>query len=106
MCVKPEIDAGVLASLRATNFLPKVWLPDADTERLRRQVARGNQVVRHRTRIKNEVHAILGAHLIPPCPHDVFAQLGRQWLSRQMLPATRAPPSSGICASSTVSARI
>jgi transposase len=81
-----KIDAGVLASLRAANFLPEVWLPDADTERLRRQVARRNQVVRHRTRIKNEVHAILAAHLIPPCPHDLFAQLGRQWLSRQMLP--------------------
>ena len=81
-----KIDAGVLASLRAANFLPEVWLPDADTERLRRQVARRNQVVRHRTRIKNEVHAILSAHLIPPCPHDLFAQLGRQWLDRQTLP--------------------
>jgi transposase len=81
-----KIDAGVLASLRAANFLPEVWLPDAETERLRRQVARRNQVVRHRTRIKNEVHAILAAHLIPPCPQDLFAQLGRQWLSRQMLP--------------------
>jgi transposase len=80
-----KIDAGVLASLRAANFLPEVWLPDADTERLRRQVARRNQVVRHRTRIKNEVHAILYAHLIPPCPHDLFAQLGRQWLGGQML---------------------
>jgi transposase len=81
-----KIDPGVLASLRAANFLPEVWLPDADTERLRRQVARRNQVVRHRTRIKNEVHAILAAHLVPPCPHDLFAQLGRQWLGRQMLP--------------------
>ena len=43
------------------------------TERLRRLVARRNQVVRHRTRIKNEVHAILHAHLIPQCPHaDLF----------------------------------
>ena len=40
-----------------------------DTERLRRLVARRYQVVRHRTRIKNEVHAILHAHLIPKCPH-------------------------------------
>src|SRR3954463_15935295 len=42
-----KIDAGVLASLRAANFLPEIWLPDADTERLRRLVARRNQVVRH-----------------------------------------------------------
>src|ERR671916_306286 len=82
-----KIDAGVLASLRAADFLPEVWLPDARTERLRRLVARRNQVVRHRTRIKNEVHAILHAHLIPPCPHaDLFGDLGRAWLGRQSLP--------------------
>lgn len=82
-----KIDAGVLASLRAANFLPEIWLPDADTERLRRLVARRNQVVRHRTQIKNEVHAILHAHLIPPCPHaDLFGRLGRIWLAWQVIP--------------------
>ena len=80
-------DAGVLASLRAAGFLPEVWVPDADTERLRRLVARRNQIVRHRTRVKNETHAILQAHLIPPCPHaDLFGQLGRTWLGQQLLP--------------------
>src|SRR5215218_7739090 len=82
-----KIDAGVLASLRAADFLPEVWVPDAETERRRRLVARRNQVVRHRTRIKNEVHAILHAHLIPPCPHaDLFGRLGRAWLEQQPLP--------------------
>jgi transposase len=82
-----KIDAGVLASLRAADFLPEIWLPDADTERLRRLVARRNQVVRHRTRIKNEVHAILHAHLVPPCPHaDLFGKLGRVWLAQQAVP--------------------
>src|SRR5918998_1352104 len=82
-----RIDAGVLASLRAADFLPEVWLADPAIERLRRLVARRNQVVRHRTRIKNEVHAILHAHLIPPCPHaDLFGGLGRTWPGRQSLP--------------------
>jgi transposase len=82
-----KIDAGVLASLRAADFLPEIWLPDAETERLRRLVSRRNQVVRHRTRIKNEVHAILHARLIPRCPHaDLFGRLGRAWLDRQPLP--------------------
>jgi hypothetical protein len=35
---------GVLAALRAADFLPEIWLPDADTERLRRLVARRNQI--------------------------------------------------------------
>ena len=102
-----KIDAGVLASLRAANFLPEVWLPDADTERMRRLVARRNQVVRHRTRIKNEVHAILHAHLIPPCPHaDLFGRLGRIWLGDRSCPTMSGPRSNGICASSIGSARI
>ena len=101
-----KIDAGVLASLRAADFLPEIWLPDADTERLRRLVARRNQVVRHRTRIKNEVHAILHAHLIPPCPHaDLFGGLGRAWLGNQC-PKMSRKQSSAICASSIGSARI
>lgn len=82
-----KIDAGVLAQLQASGFLPEVWVPDARTERLRRLVARRNQVVRHRTRVKNEVHAILQAHLVPKCPHaDLFNQRGRDWLARQDLP--------------------
>src|SRR6185437_5463526 len=82
-----KIDAGVLASLRAADFLPEVWLRDVKTERTRRLVARRNQVVRHRTRVKNEVHAILHAHLVPPCPHaDLFGRLGRLWLDGQPLP--------------------
>jgi len=55
---------------------------------LRRLVTRRNQVVKHRTRIKNEVHAILHAHLIPRCPHaDLFNRRGREWLARQPLPS-------------------
>lgn len=62
-------------------------MPDTATERLRRLVARRNQVVRHRTRVKNEVHAILQAHLVPQCPHaDLFNRRGRDWLTRQALP--------------------
>lgn len=63
------------------------WTPDAATERMRRLVARRYQVVRHRTRIKNEVHSILHAHLIPKCPHaDLFNGRGRDWLKRQPVP--------------------
>lgn len=82
-----KIDAGVLAQLHASGFLPEVWVPDERTERLRRLVARRNQVVRHRTRVKNEVHGILQAHLVPKCPHaDLFNRRGRAWLEQQVLP--------------------
>jgi transposase len=82
-----KIDATTLASLHAAGYLPQIWTPDAATERKRRLVARRYQVVRHRTRIKNEVHSILHAHLIPKCPHaDLFSGRGRTWLARQPLP--------------------
>jgi transposase len=82
-----KVDAGTLASLHAAGYLPEIWTPDAATERMRRLVARRYQVVRHRTRIKNEVHAILHAHLIPKCPHaDLFNVRGRAWLARQAVP--------------------
>jgi transposase len=78
-----KIDAGVLASLHAAGFLPEVWLPDAETECRRRLVARRNQIVRHRTRVKNETHAILAAHPVPPCPPaELFNGPGRAWLAR------------------------
>jgi transposase len=82
-----KIDAGTLASLYAAGYLPEIWTPDADTERRRRLAARRYQVVRHRTRIKNEVHSILHAHLIPRCPHaDLFSRVGRAWLFHQPVP--------------------
>jgi transposase len=82
-----KVDAGTLANLYAAGYLPEIWRPDAATERLRRLVARRYQIVRHRTRVKNEVHAILAAHLVPKCPHaDLFNRRGRSWLERQTVP--------------------
>jgi transposase len=82
-----KIDAGTLASLYAAGYLPEIWTPDARTERMRRLVGRRYQVVRHRTRIKNEVHSILYAYLIPKCPHaDLFSNVGRAWLLKQLFP--------------------
>ena len=81
------IDAAVLAKLYASGFLPEVWVPDARTQALRRQVSRRTQLVRQRTRIKNIVQSILHAHLVPPCPHaDLFGASGRAWLAAQALP--------------------
>jgi len=83
-----KVDARILAQLLAADFLPPVWLPDDRTRRLRRQVMRRAHVVRQRTRIKNQVHAILARNLAPTPPvSDLFGKTGRHWLSRQELPA-------------------
>jgi transposase len=83
-----KVDARILAQLLAADFLPPVWLPDERTRSLRRQVMRRAHVVRQRTRIKNQVQAILARNLVPTPPvSDLFGRTGRHWLSRQELPA-------------------
>src|SRR5262252_4976732 len=52
-----KVDAQILARLLAADFLPPVWLADAETATLRRQVLRRAHLVRQRTRVKNQVHA-------------------------------------------------
>ncbi|MGF6608974.1 transposase [Paraburkholderia sp. WSM4175] len=82
-----KIDAAILAQLYASGFLPQAWIPDETTQAMRRQVSRRAQIVPQRTRLKNEVHAVLAAHLIERCPAtDLFGRKGRAWLADQPLP--------------------
>ncbi|MCA1680980.1 MAG: IS110 family transposase [Actinobacteria bacterium] len=82
-----KVDAAVLAQLLAADYLPGVWLADETTHALRRQVARRAHIVRQRTRLKNQVQAILHRNLIPRCPAaDLFGHKGRRWLAEQQLP--------------------
>ena len=83
-----KVDAAVLAELLAADYLPSVWVADQDTQALRRQVNGRSQLVRQRTRIKNQVQAILHRNLVQRCPFsDLFGVKGRCWLSDQCLPA-------------------
>jgi transposase len=83
-----KVDAEILAQLLAADYLPAVWVADEDTQARRRQVARRAHIVRQRTRLKNQVQAILHRNLVPRCPAaDVFGRKGRAWLAEQALPA-------------------
>lgn len=82
-----KVDAAVLAELLAADYLPSVWVADEATQALRRQVARRTQLVRQRTRIKNQIQAILHRNLVARCPFsDLFGVKGRCWLNDQHLP--------------------
>ena len=81
-----QIDAATLAKLHASGFLPEVWAPDEDTQALRRRVAERAQLVSHLTRLKNRVHAVLHANLIPRYGGKLFGKGGRAWLAGQPLP--------------------
>jgi transposase len=76
-----KIDARTLATLLWKGELDAVWTPDDRVRVLRRRLARREQLVRARTRAKNEVHGVLMRTLQgkPPCS-DVFGVKGRRWL--------------------------
>src|SRR5215472_10507655 len=100
-----KVDAAILAQLLAADFLPPVWMPDAASGALRRQVLRRAHIVRQRTRLKNQVQAILHRNLVPRCPAaDLFGIKGRAWLAAQDLPTSRPPPRR-CCGSSISTAR-
>lgn len=83
-----KIDARLLARLLASGFLGEVWTPDEQTRARRRLVSRRAQLVRQRTREKNQVHAVLMRRLVGKPPmSDVFGVRGRAWLARLELPA-------------------
>jgi hypothetical protein len=71
--------------------LEAVWMPDERARVLRRRLARREQLVRTRTRVKNEVHAALMRRLQgkPPCS-DLFGVKGRKWLRQLSLPSEEA----------------
>ncbi len=82
-----RLDARTLARLLAAGFLEWSWIPDDTTRALRRRLARRAQLVRQRTRSKNEVHAVLVRNLKgrPPMT-DVFGKRWRAWLAELELP--------------------
>ena len=88
-----KLDARTLAGLLWKGELEAVWAPDERVRVLRRRLSRREQLVRARTRAKNEVHAVLMRTLQgkPPCS-DMFGVKGRRWLDHlgQTLPVEEA----------------
>src|SRR5918996_3018987 len=85
-CKTDRIDAWVLAELCRRDLVPAIWLPDpcvrAERERARFRL----HLVRHRSSLKQRVHATLLTHG-QPCPvSDLFGVRGRQLLARLQLP--------------------
>ena len=83
-----QFDARTLAELLAADLVPRVWIGDEQTRVLRRLTSRRSQLVRARTRPKNEISAVLVRNLKgrPPMS-DLFGKRGRAWLAALELPA-------------------
>jgi transposase len=85
-CKTDRIDAQVLAVLSQRDLVPAIWLPDPSV-RAERELARYRlHLVRHRTTLKNRVHATLMT-FGHPCPvSDLFGHTGRELLDRLKIP--------------------
>jgi transposase len=82
-----RLDARTLAKLLAADSLEGLWMPDERIRALRRRLQRRSQLVRARTRAKNEVHGALIRRLIAkPRVSDLFGIAGRRWLAELELP--------------------
>jgi transposase len=85
-CKTDRIDAWVLAELARRDLVPEVWLPDPGVRAERERARFRLHLVRHRTALKNRIHATLIA-FGHPCPvSDLFGQSGRRLLERLSLP--------------------
>jgi len=82
-----RLDARTLAVLLSRGELESVWMPDERCRVMRRRLARREQLVRSRSRAKNEIQAVLVRRLKgrPPCS-DLFGVKGRRWLAGLALP--------------------
>src|ERR671922_1567029 len=86
-----RLDARTLAQLLWAGRLDAVWMPDERCRLMRRRLARREQLVRSRSRAKNEIHAVLVRRLKGKPPvSDLFGVKGRRWLREQKLPVEEA----------------
>ena len=85
-CKTDKIDSWVLAELSRRDLVPAIWLPTPAVRAERERARWRLHLVRHRTALKNRIHATLLA-FGHPCPvSDLFGTGGRELLARLALP--------------------
>ena len=85
-CKTDKIDAWVLAELSRRDLVPAIWLPTPGVRGERERARWRLHLVRHRTALKNRIHATLMA-FGHPCPvSDLFGAAGRRLLDGLALP--------------------
>ena len=81
-----KIDARVLAELARRDIVPEIWLPDPSVREARERARFRLHLVRHRTALKNRIHATLIAFGHPVPVSDLFGKGGRELLERMAIP--------------------
>jgi transposase len=85
-CKTDTIDTWVLAELARLELVPEIWLPDPEVRAERERARFRLHLVKHRSSLKNRIHAILFQHGVPSPGSDLFGVRGRALLGRLQLP--------------------
>jgi transposase len=85
-CKTDRIDCWVLAELARLELVPEIWLPDPAVRGERERARFRLHLVKHRSSLKNRIHAVLFQHGIANGHSDLFGAGGRRLLERLALP--------------------
>ena len=77
-----RVDSETLAQMLRGDWLPESWKADRETQARRQQVRLRTTLVRQRTRLKNQVHAVLHQQGLRSPVTDLFGKRGRRWLAQ------------------------
>jgi transposase len=81
------VDARTLADLLRTHFLAEAWMAPLEVREARRLVRTRTALVRIRSRLKSQVHALLADHGVRLGVSDAFGREGRRLIAAVTLPA-------------------
>ncbi len=85
-----SVDAKTLAHLLRTGLLPEAWIAPPEVREARTLVRMRAGLVRVRTRLKNQLHALLAEHGVHSEKTDIFGPGGRKELAALKLPEMTA----------------
>lgn len=81
-----SVDAKTLAHLLRTNLLPEAWIAPPEAREARRLARMRTSLVRVRSQLRCQVHAVLAEHGVHAEVSDVFGKAGRALLEGLALP--------------------
>ena len=82
-----KIDARILAHLLRSNLVAESYVPAKPLREIRALIRHRVGVVKIRTMVKNQVHAIVGKHGLTCSHSDMFGKGGCEWLRNLQLPS-------------------
>ena len=99
-----KVDARILAHLLRSNLIAESYVPEKPLREIRALIRHRVAIVKIRTMVKNQIHAIVDRHGFSCSYSDMFGKDGMKWLKALELPVRQID--SGQSPNSPNSARV